>query len=122
MYDRNGLDYINNYKYYPEYEYNGTLYQVYCKNEPIVQNSLEQRFTYLDEFLDVPNSGWLRELDKEDYYTKEQIDEKKVKETIEAIEKGTDSHVTKKHSGVKLDCFGFFEKFIPILIGLLLLI
>lgn len=76
VYDRNGLDYINNYKYYPEYEYNGILYQVYCKNEPIVQNSLEQRFTYLDEFLDVPNSGWLRELDKEDYYTKEQIDEK----------------------------------------------
>ena len=45
-----------------------------------------------------------------------------MKETIEAIEKGTDSHVTKKHSGVKLDCFGFFEKFNPILIGLLLLI
>ena len=55
-------------------------------------------------------------------FHKEQIDEKKVKETIEAIEKGTDSHVTKKHSGVKLDCFGFFEKFNPILIGLLLLI
>ena len=55
-------------------------------------------------------------------YRKEQIDDKKVKETIEAIEKGTDSHVNKKHSGVKLDCFGFFEKFNPVLIGLLLLV
>lgn len=76
IYDRNGLDYIKNYTYYPGYEYLGTVYQAYLKNEPIVQDSLEQRFTYLDELLDVPNSGWLRELDKEDYYTKEQIDEK----------------------------------------------
>lgn len=76
IYDRNGLDYIENYTYYPGYEYSGTVYQAYLKNEPIIQNSLEQRFTYLDELLDVPNSGWLRELDKGDYYTKEQIDEK----------------------------------------------
>ena len=55
-------------------------------------------------------------------FRKEQIDDKKVKETIEAIEKGTDSHVTKKHSGVKLDCFGLFAKFNPVLIGLLLLV
>ena len=44
-------------------------------------------------------------------FRKEQIDSDTVKATIEAIEKGTDSHVTKKHSGVKLDCFGFFEKY-----------
>ena len=55
-------------------------------------------------------------------FRKDQIDNKKVKEAIEAIEKGTDSHVTKPHSGVKLDCFGFFEKFNPFLIGLLLLV
>ena len=55
-------------------------------------------------------------------FHKEQIDNKKVENTIEDIEKGTDSHVTKKHSGVNLDCFGLFEKFNPILICLLLLI
>lgn len=76
VYDRNGLDYIKNYTYYPSYEYRNSLYQVYLKNEPVIQDSLEQRFTHLDEFLDIPNSGWLRELDKEDYYTKEQVDEK----------------------------------------------
>lgn len=76
VYDRNGLDYIKNYTYYPSYEYRNSLYQVYIKNEPVIQDSLEQRFTHLDEFLDIPNSGWLRELDKEDYYTKEQVDEK----------------------------------------------
>ena len=55
-------------------------------------------------------------------FRKEQIDNKKVTETIAAIEKGTDSHVDKPHSGVKLDCFGFLEKFNPILIFLLLLV
>ena len=54
-------------------------------------------------------------------FHKEQIDNKKVAETIADIEKGTDSHVTKPHSGVKLDCFGFFQKFNPISICLLLL-
>ncbi len=43
-------------------------------------------------------------------YYRERIDNDKVKEVIDAIEKGTDSHVTKKHSDVKLDCFSFYEK------------
>jgi hypothetical protein len=74
IYDRNGLDYIKDYTYFPEYEYLGNTYQAYLKNEPVYQESLEQQFTYLSELIDIPNSGWLRELDKEDYYTKEQVD------------------------------------------------
>ncbi len=74
IYDRNGLDYIQDYTYLQNYEYLETLYQAYFKNEPVIQNKLEQRFTNLEEYIDIPNSNWLRELDREDYYTKEQID------------------------------------------------
>ena len=52
---------------------------------------------------------------------KSQIDDDKVKNTIEAIEKGTDSHVTKKHSDVELDCFSFYEKVNILLLALLIL-
>ena len=54
-------------------------------------------------------------------FKKVQIDDDKVKETIETIEKGTDYHVTKKHSNVELDCFSTFEKINFALIGLALL-
>ena len=39
-----------------------------------------------------------------------QIDDNKYKDTIDDIKKGTDSHVTKKHSDVKLDCLSSYEK------------
>ena len=44
-------------------------------------------------------------------FAKTQIDNNKYKETIEDIKKGTDSHVTKKHSDVKLYFFSSYKKF-----------
>ena len=52
-------------------------------------------------------------------FNKKQIDENQVKNTIEAIEKGTDSHVTKPHSNVKLDCFARVIKLSYVLFTLL---
>ena len=52
-------------------------------------------------------------------FSKKQIDENQVKNTIEAIEKGTDSHVTKPHSNVKLDCFARVIKLSFVLFTLL---
>ena len=43
-------------------------------------------------------------------FAKTQIDDGKYKDTISDLEKGTDSHVTKKHSNVKLDCFSSYLK------------
>ncbi len=54
-------------------------------------------------------------------FLKTSIDDDKIDDTIKEIEKGTDSHVTKKHSDVELDCFSFYEKLNYILIGLLIL-
>ena len=54
-------------------------------------------------------------------FYKTQIDDEKVKETIQAIEKGTDSHVTKKHSNVKLDCFSFYATLNYFLLALVIL-
>ena len=54
-------------------------------------------------------------------FAKTQIDNDQYKKTIEDINKGTDSHVTKKHSDVKLDCFSSFEKLNYLLIALLIL-
>ena len=54
-------------------------------------------------------------------FAKTQIDDDKYKDVIKAIEKGTDSHVTKKHSDVKLDCYSFFEKLNYFLLVLLVL-
>ena len=53
-------------------------------------------------------------------FAKTSIYDDKVDDTIEAIEKGTDSHVTKKHSDVELDCFSFYEKINYLLIALLI--
>ena len=55
-------------------------------------------------------------------FAKTQIDDNQYKKTIEDINKGTDSHVTKKHSDVKLDCFSSFEKLNYLLITLLILL
>ena len=54
-------------------------------------------------------------------FPKNRIDDDNYKEVIEGIEKGTDSHVTKKHSDVKLDCFSFYEKLNYLLLALLIL-
>ena len=54
-------------------------------------------------------------------FAKTQIDNDQYKRTIEDINKGTDSHVTKKHSDVKLDCFSSYEKLNYLLIALLIL-
>ena len=54
-------------------------------------------------------------------FAKTQIDDDKYKKTIEDIEKGTDSHVTKKHSDVELDCYSFFEKLNYLLLALIIL-
>ena len=53
-------------------------------------------------------------------FEKTKIDNNKVKDTISQIEKGTDSHVTKAHKNVKLDCFASYLKNY-FLMGLLLL-
>ena len=55
-------------------------------------------------------------------FAKTLIDDDKIDDTIEAIEKGTDSHVTKKHSDVELDCFSFYEKINYLLIALLIVL
>ena len=55
-------------------------------------------------------------------FAKTQIDNNKYKDTIEAINKGTDSHVTKKHSDVKLDCLSSYEKLKNYLLIVLLIL
>ena len=54
-------------------------------------------------------------------YPKESIDNDGYKKVIEAIEKGTDSHVTKPHTDVELDCFSSYIYYKYLLIGLIIL-
>ena len=53
-------------------------------------------------------------------FYKDKIDNNKYTEVIEAIEKGTDSHVTKKHSKVELDCFSSYEAINYFLLALII--
>ena len=68
IYDKNGLDYIQNYTYINSYEFRDATFQVYYKNEPIIQEDLEQRFLYSDE---VYNNV---DIFSGDFYTKEEVD------------------------------------------------
>lgn len=54
-------------------------------------------------------------------FKKENIDNERIQNTIEQLEKGTDDHVDKKHSGVKLDCNANYLKIFSLITFALLL-
>lgn len=78
IFDINGLDYIKNYVYFPNLEYQNNIYSAYQKVEPVVIEDFRQYFTYNDEWVGNNEGSYNNEgggAPSGNYYTKEEIDQ-----------------------------------------------